>query len=366
MKKILTLFLTILFFILPISSYAESIPMPEPEIIIGEDELEEIEIIEEPEVPQIVEYDYEIGLDNLYKYSIIALNDADINQHLRGSIWVGGTLTGSQYIDDGALNGVPASDSYIYNNISQLYFKSRTQYQSAESYFLLSYKAVENTRLFWFNMMNDLVNGNESFIYIEPDENGYVDLRLWNYQAQGNDETQQTISTVYWTDATIIDMGGIAGHLIAPYADIYITYCNYCGSVVGWNIYTNGEAHINYYTFEKPEPIEKITPTPTPTITPTPTPTPTVTPTSTPTPTETPTPTPTLTPTITPTQTPTSTPTPTPTPTVTPRQTVPVVRPTPGPHTVPITGDPGFMIPLTIFILAIIGIIVIALKKKNK
>ena len=43
-------------------------------------------------------------------------------------------------------------------------------------------------------------------------------------------------------------MGGLAGHLIAPYADIYITYCNHCGSIVGKTITTDGESHLNYWT----------------------------------------------------------------------------------------------------------------------
>ena len=63
-----------------------------------------------------VRYEYVIKRDNLPKYSIVAFGNAAINGHIRGSIYVGGTLTGSQYIDDGSLNGIAASDSYIYNN----------------------------------------------------------------------------------------------------------------------------------------------------------------------------------------------------------------------------------------------------------
>lgn len=271
MKKILLFLLTIIIFIMPLSAYSEDIEFPPQEQIVelGGEEIES-EIIEaenassEEEQPQITEYDYEIGLDNLYKYNIVALNDAQINQHIRGSLWVGGTLTGDQYVDDGSINGVAASDSYVYNNLSQLNFKSRTQYQGLDSYYWLSYKAVENTRNFWYNIMDDLQNGDESFIYVEPDSEGKVDLKLWNYNAEGGDSNEHSFQTVYWTDATYVEMGGLAGHLIAPYADVHIVSCNHCGSIVGWNIYTDGEAHINSYVFDRPKPIEKVTPTPTP------------------------------------------------------------------------------------------------------
>ena len=62
-------------------------------------------------------------------------------------------------------------------------------------------------------------------------------------------------------------MGGLAGHLIAPFADINITWCNHGGTIIGWNITTHGEAHINYWEPkipEEPNPTEIPEPTATP------------------------------------------------------------------------------------------------------
>lgn len=190
--------------------------------------------------------DFIIELSNLPNYSIIALNNADINCHTRGSLYVGGILTGEQYIDDGAVGGISPTNSYIYDNQSEIIFKSRTSEQSKDAWYQLTTWSVENNRSYWKDLLNVFPNNN-AFIYIQPDENGYVDLRYWNYQASGSDSDYQSIPVVYWTDATSITMGGLAGHLIAPFADIEIVSCNYCGSIVGNNIYTDGESHINYW-----------------------------------------------------------------------------------------------------------------------
>lgn len=71
-------------------------------------------------------YTYNIDLFNLNLYNIVSLQNAEIRCHVRGSIWIGGTLTGSQYVDDGSLNEVSPSNSYVYTNESTIYFKSRT------------------------------------------------------------------------------------------------------------------------------------------------------------------------------------------------------------------------------------------------
>lgn len=204
------------------------------------------ELTGEPEViPQPIA-DFIVELSNLPNYSIVALNNADINCHTRGSLYVGGTLTGQQYIDDGAINGVSPSNSYIYDNQSEIVFKSRTSEQDKNAWYQLTDWSIETNSAYWQNILNNFPD-NSAFIYVKPDENGFVDLRYWNYHSSGSDSNYQSIPTVYWTDATSVTMGGLAGHLIAPFADINIVSCNYCGSIVGYNIYTDGESHINYW-----------------------------------------------------------------------------------------------------------------------
>lgn len=206
---------------------------------------EETENINSPK-----EYDFKIKLSNLSGYSIVALNNAFIDSHIRGSLWIGNTLTSNEWCgsDDGSVNHIPSeTESYIFNNESSMYFQGRTENQSKDAYKKLSAAAVEETRDYWTNIINSFSNDEEHWIYIKPDENGYVNLTKWDYQAQGSDESQQSIEKIYWTNASKVDMGGLAGHLIAPFADINITWCNHRGAIVGWNITTHGEAHINYW-----------------------------------------------------------------------------------------------------------------------
>lgn len=210
--------------------------------------------------------DYTVTLSNLRYYSIVALNNATLNGHIRGSIWVGGTLHGSEwkFVDDGALNRESPSDSYVHNNESQIQFKGRTNDQGLNSYFCPSDASIAETRSYWQNLITTLGN-NDTWIYLEPDANGHVDLYARNYQCAGSDESIASIERIYWTDATSVTMEGLAGHLIAPYADVTIVTCNHCGSIVAKNITSTAESHINYWTPSNP-------PTPTPEVTPTPTP----------------------------------------------------------------------------------------------
>ena len=202
------------------------------------------------------EYNFNIKMSNMAGYSIVALNDAFIDMHIRGSLWIGGTLTSNDWCgtDDGSINNKPSeTESYIYDNQSNMYFQGRTENQSKDAYKNLSAAAVESTRDYWTNIINSLPNDGEQWIYVEPDANGYVNLEKWDYQTQGNDESQESIKKVYWTNASKVDMGGLAGHLIAPFADIDITWCNHNGTIIGWNITTHGEAHINYWKPKIPE-----------------------------------------------------------------------------------------------------------------
>ena len=91
-----------------------------------------------------VTYDYTINRSNMPHYNIVAFNNATINGHIRGSIYVGGTLTGSQYVDDSSIDGVAASDSYVRNNQSQVYFKGRTGEQSLTAYYCLSEQSANS------------------------------------------------------------------------------------------------------------------------------------------------------------------------------------------------------------------------------
>lgn len=234
-------------------------------------------IVLEEQPDTIIYSDYVVDINNLYKYNLIALQNADINCHVRGSIWVGGILTGEQYIDDGSLNGQIASESYVFDNQSNIYFQSRTVNQSPVAYKGLIEPAITNSIDYWTQIILSFPQ-DENFIYVQPDENGYVDLKKWDYQSQGSDELMQEIPKIYWTNATYVEMGGLAGHLIAPYADIHIVSCNHRGSIVGWNIYTDGESHINYWIPEAKGDTPVPTETPVPTSTPTPIPTETPTP----------------------------------------------------------------------------------------
>jgi hypothetical protein len=264
-----------------------------------------------------------VNIDNLSDYNLVALNDADVNCHIRGSIYVGGVLTGNQYIDDGSMYGEPGSESYVYDNQSNLYFQSRTVNQSLEAYQKIDEGAASATASYWENLLASCPNDGDKYVYLKPKEDGSLDVKKWDYYGAGSDEAYQKIPILYWTDAKKVEMGGLAGHLIAPLASVFIVSCNHCGSIVGKNIYTDGEAHINYW---KPE--FNVTPTPivSPTTTPVPTPVPTTTPD--PTPTVTPDPTPTVSPKPTPTVTPdpTSTPMPTQDPTTTPDPTTAPTR----------------------------------------
>ena len=99
--------------------------LPDPTPTITDDnttlkgQQQEVIVYDQP-IDNKIYSDYSVILEDLYKYNIVALQNADINCHVRGSIWIGGTLTGNQYIDDGSLNGQIASESYVYNNQSSL------------------------------------------------------------------------------------------------------------------------------------------------------------------------------------------------------------------------------------------------------
>jgi len=108
--------------------------------------------IEEEQPLHVDEQKYNVKLSNMQHYSIIALNDAYIDAHIRGSIWVGGTLTSSDWCgaDDDSINHKPSKyESYIYNNESNMYFKGRTDEQSKEAYNVLTYNCVESVRTYW-------------------------------------------------------------------------------------------------------------------------------------------------------------------------------------------------------------------------
>ena len=110
---------------------------------------------------------------------------------------------------------------------SHIQFKGRTNEQSEYAYYHLTENAIANTKEYWNNILNT-AGSNDNWIYVQPDENNHVDLQYWDYQCQGSDESQSSFNRIYWTDATTITMGGLAGHLIAPKATITIINCNHC------------------------------------------------------------------------------------------------------------------------------------------
>ena len=272
MKKIIAAFLAIIMVFTMFMASAADITSNEVQVDAPEattTDLDEYIYDDEDDISDTTEEYYCVMLDNLSRFNIVALNNATLNGHVRGSIWVGGTLHGGEwkFVDDGSLDHTGAGTSYIYNNESAIQFKSRTDAQSTEAYLGLTEEAVNVTSAYWRELI-DGAGSNEQWIYLAPNEEGHVDLQVWDYQCPGSDESQSTIEKIYWTDATSVTMGGLAGHLIAPYATVVIVNCNHCGSIVAENIITSGESHINYWN--PPGPPDK--PTPTPTETPTPTP----------------------------------------------------------------------------------------------
>ena len=229
----------------------------------------------EEDPPQIESRNYSINISNMSNYSLVALNNMSLNGgHVRGSIWVGGTLHGGVYVDDGSINHITSGNySYIANNESTVSFQSRTSNQSTTAYYSLTEEAISTTKYYWTNILTNANSEGCTWVYLEPDHNGNVDIYWYDYQCPGTDESQSSIQKIYWTDATTVNMGGLAGHLIAPYATVNITWCNHCGTIVAKNIVSTGEGHINYWTPPTP-PITTESPSPSPSESPTPTPEP--------------------------------------------------------------------------------------------
>ena len=199
MKRVIAFLLFLLMFLVPpLSAYNEA----DDESVT-------------PTYLQPVVYDYTINRSNMPQYSIVAFNNATIDCHIRGSIFVGGTLKGSQCVDDGSLNNVAASDSYVRNNESQVYFKGRTEEQSLDAYRMLNETSGGATASYWRNFIQNLPTTG-TYVYLEPDESGVVNFGNYEYQANGSDEAYRTFEKIYWTDATTVNMAGMAGHLIAP------------------------------------------------------------------------------------------------------------------------------------------------------
>ena len=215
---------------------------------------------------------YTINASNLSKFSIVALNNANLTGHIRGSIWIGGTLQGNCNVDDGSINHSGAGTSYVYNNQSTIAFKSRTSEQSQLVYHGLTDSAVTTTKDYWNNLITNLGSNGTTCIYIEPDDNGHADIIGWElpdgqYTANGSDEIEHVFNIVYWTDATSVTVAGTKGFIIAPKADVFVQSSNMCGSIVGKNITMSyAEIHINYTNppFVGPTPTPSPTPTPKP------------------------------------------------------------------------------------------------------
>lgn len=229
MKKLISILIIFMLLFIPYKAYADDIEeddsVIEVEMMEAEVNENELDLTDEG---QSIDYDYQVTLNNLYLYNIVALNNAEVKQHTYGSVFTCGVLSGNQPID--------GSDNYVYNNASTI-----------SNYKLLNYDSIETNRNYWSELIEDLVYGDESFIYLEPDENGQVSL------SQDNNSTER----VFYTNASVVNASNFSGHLIAPFADVYIGAGSYYGTVVGWNVYCEGEGHPTSYVFARPEPHEK-------------------------------------------------------------------------------------------------------------
>ena len=219
--------------------------------------------------------DFYPSLADMDKFSLISLTDMNIRCHVRGSIYCGGTLIGSQIVDDGTLNSTrePRSKSLVYNNQSNIQFHGRSNLQSQYAYYELTQKSIKDNANYWINIFNILKSlpENNKFIYVKPNQNGVVSLYTWDYVRDGSDDAYNCIEKIYYTDADFVEIGGLAGNVIAPYANIRIVSCNYSGCIVGKSITNDGENHVNNWKPELPPvtpPTEQPTeqPTETPTI----------------------------------------------------------------------------------------------------
>ena len=108
MKKLIALLLALILIMIPAltTSSGESLVTPtDLNPIDPPAEPEEPDVSDEPEEdtgPPI--YDFSPTLSNLNNFSIVALNNFNMQGHIRNSIWVGGTLTGESWmcVDDAA------------------------------------------------------------------------------------------------------------------------------------------------------------------------------------------------------------------------------------------------------------------------
>lgn len=205
-------------------------------------------------------------LANMSQYSYIVLGNMNTNNHSRGSLFVGGTLTGTGSVDDGSVKGV-ASGSYsmIYDNQTSMSFLGRTPQQSTEAYIQISANDVNGAKGYWSweNISGLLPSGDSNYKYIRPDSDGFADMNAFGSNPNGvasggcqggsGDECHSSYPMTYYTDATSVYTRGIAGNIIAPNATVTVQWCNFHGTIVAKNVVVDGaEAHINYK--EQPEP----------------------------------------------------------------------------------------------------------------
>lgn len=222
-----------------------------------------------PPIVEIQTSDFAPSLSNMRQFSIIALNDFTQQGHVRGSVWVGGTMTGGpyMYVDDAA-----GASSYVYDNKSSVEFKGRTSEQSPDAYTALSDTAVTNAKNYWWTVYRNLGTNNETCIYVPASSDGVAHITpaygFPRYVCEGDDTSHGGSPVTYWTDAKTVEVQDICGFIIAPGSTINLSGNNRI-SVVGSTVHMNwAEIHIND---DNPITIE---PTPTPTPVPTPTPTP--------------------------------------------------------------------------------------------
>lgn len=236
-----------------------------------------VDVIDEPSAPTS---DFTPNLSNLNQFNIVALNNFLQQGHVRGSVWVGGTMTGGPYmfVDDGSIGGSGAHTSYVYNNQSEVQFKGRTSEQSLTAYMGLTDAAVTANANYWYSVYNSLGDNGETCIYVPASADGTAYIHggdgFPRYICEGSDESAGSSNITYWTDAAVVDVMDICGFIISPSSNIILRGNNRV-SVVGNSVAMSwAEIHINSGT----PTIIGPTPTPTETATEPPAPTPTPTP----------------------------------------------------------------------------------------
>ncbi|MGN0376947.1 MAG: hypothetical protein ACI4ED_04860, partial [Suilimivivens sp.] len=217
---------------------------------------------------QFIEPNTIVNIDNASNYNIIALNDCYNNGHINGSIYVGGTYTGNQFVDDDACDADGNhSNSYINDNQSTTSFKSYTdsKEQAQDSYIQLSDEDVSNTEQYWKQYTQLVLDICEKgYTPNAPSNVTIVDLGklnvydFWKYGITIGSDGSYILNQNYTSgrygevlssnaskvmfvtnEECTINVSGLTGIVLAPNANINITTNRegeFAGTVIGKNV----------------------------------------------------------------------------------------------------------------------------------